>query len=585
MSLKKTILVFAILAVFLSNAMALELFYKSNMYVNLNKTEFAPGETLEANVDIMNSEKFPIAEAYLVFELVQGEEYYYPSQTSDSDNVFFEENVEGINIAPFDRVSKSFSYNLPEDLAPGNYRLDVYAKTKKTHLVGAPHIFGSPKSIIFTVSGGNGRFPEAKFVRTKTRFHQFLGPIGPGIDAGKEIENEVFVQNDSENALKNLTLFVGLCEWDDTSCDSYSSKATMKIASLGPGEEKSVSVQLTAPEMPGAYAIRLELRESDGRLISLYRNRSIVYGGTAKIHQLNVSDYIFNEGDEGSLEMLIGPSPDHYTWPSFDNFIAKVWVEDVRDNNKVVFSEEIPIASIASPDLIKESVAFSAEKNLDLFNVCGEISKDGTVHEYICYLVDASLFPAKVQESEIDVQWDYDFSEGVLNLVFSNTDSEVIEMDAAFLLMGFSSNNLVATKSLKGVSPVMEAVEIPPKNFVLILNNFITKKQQRIEINLEGLEIAPSVKSCAELGGILCSAEQICDNPMKSSDSPVCCLTECKARISTGQNEIPWGAVYSFIFWIIVIMLVLFVFYNIYIRTGGRGDEEQLGGGVIENDL
>ena len=54
-------------------------------------------------------------------------------------------------------------------------------------------------------------------------------------------------------------------------------------------------------------------------------------------------------------------------------------------------------------------------------------------------------------------------------------------------------------------------------------------------------------------------------------------------------------AVYSFIFWIVVIMAVLFVAYNIYIRTGGRGNEEQFGGntgageqpggGVIENDL
>lgn len=581
---KKTALVFAILAIFLSNVMAVELFYESNMFVSLNKTEFAPGETLEANIDIMNSEEFPIAEAYLVFELVQGEKYYYPSQTKDRDNVFFEENVEGVNIAPFDRVSKSFSYQLPSDLAPGSYRFDVYAKTKNTHMVGAPHIFGSPKSINFTVSGGNGSFPEVRFVRTKTRFHQFLGPVGPGIDSGEEIENEVFVQNDSEKTLKNLTLFVGLCEWDDTSCDSYSSKATEKIASLGPGEETAVSVKLTAPELPGAYSIRLELKDSEDKLISLYRNRSIVYGGTAKIHQLNVSDYIFNKGDEGTVEMLIGPSPDHYTWPSFDNFNAKVWIEDVRDNNSVVFTEEIPIVSIASPDFLEKSFAFTAEKELDLFNVCGEITKDGVEHESTCYLVDASLFPEKVQVSEIDVQWDYDFSEGTLNLVFSNIDSKVNELDAAFLLMDFANNDLVVTKSLKDDSPMMESLEVPPKNFVLILNNFTTRKQQKIEINLEGLATAPSSKPCSELGGILCSAEQICSNPVPSSEGSVCCLTECNARVSTGQQGLPWDSVYSFIFWIVVIIIVLAVLYNIYIRTGNRGNE-QLGGGIIENDL
>ncbi|MFA4855115.1 MAG: hypothetical protein WC634_00830 [archaeon] len=586
MSKKNAIAFIALLLLFAGYASAAqpELFYKSNLFVKLNEETFSPGETLEATIELLNMEDFPIAEAYVVVELVQGDDYYYPSQMQDTDNIFFEEKITGLNIAPHEKVSETFSYNLPSGLKPGNYRIDVYAKTNKTSLVGAPHIFASPNSVRFAVSGVGNEFPEAKFIRTKTMFHEFLGPVGPGIKPGEEIENGVFVQNISGKSLSNVILFVGLCEWDDTSCASYESTATEKIALLAPGEEKAVSVKLKAPQMPDAYAIRLELRDSSGRLLSLYRNRSIVYGGTAKIHQLNISDYSFEQGSQGEISMFIGPSPDHYNFPPFEDFTVKAWIENARDNNRVIFSDERQVASIASPDFLTFAFPFTAEKALDLFKVCGSVSKGGEEHEHYCYLVDASKFPKKELASEIAIEWNYDFSNRTLNLLFSNEDTKLKEMNAAFMLLRPETSELVATKALKGESPVAESIAVEPENFVLLLNNFSTRKQQKVEINIVGREAAFTLKSCPELGGSMCSEGQLCDNPAASSEGKWCCLTQCRGRASTSQQSLPWGTVYSLLLWVAAIVVILVIAYNAYVRFGGRGNEE-FGGENIENDL
>ncbi len=555
---KKMLAVFVLTLFFLSGAGAQDLFYSSNMRVSLNKQVFESGETLEAEITVLNMEDFPVAEAYLVIELVQGKDYYYPSQTSDVDNVFFEEKITGLNLAPNSKVTVAFSHVLPADLKPGDYRLDAYAKTVKTHLVGAPHIFASPKTVRFKVETGSGQFPEAKFGRTETRFHQFTGPVGPGIEPNSNIENDVFVQNVSDKDLRNLSLFVGLCEWDDTSCASFDSSATTNIDLLKAGEQKGVSVNLKASEMPDAYAIRLELRDSGGKLLSLYRNRSVVYGPTAKIHQLNVSDYIFKKGDEAELSLLIGPSPDHYLYPTFTDFTLKTWVENIRDNNSIVFEQSKQIDSITVPDLKTENFSFTSSTALDLFKVCALIEKQGIEHENYCYIVDASKFPSKEEKSELELEWDYDFSARTLDLVFSNKDTEVNEINAAFLLMDFATNDLVSSKSLEGKSPTTEKIEVEPSNFVLLLNNFSTGKQTRIEINLAGQLNAPSLQACAELGGTICSSDTRCENIAASSDSGICCLTECKGKPAVQEGVFPgFSPILIFIFLVLLVLAIV----------------------------
>ncbi len=572
-------LVFFTLAMLPFAAAESNLFYKGSLYLGLEDESLSQGETLKANVTLVSLEEFPIAEAYLVFEVVQGKDYYYPTQHSDSDNIIWEEKVSGLNLAPNGKTSREFSFNLPENLKPGDYRLDVYAKTKKTQIVGAPHIFASPTSANFTVTGSQGSFPEAKILRTKTMFHQFLGPVGPGIGPGEEIENEVFLLNESGKSLSNAELFVGLCEWDDTACGKWLSTAAEKL-SLKAGEEKSLNVKLVAPEMPDAYAIRIELRNSSGELLSLYRNRSIVYGPTAKIHQLNVNDYKFEEADEIELSMLLGPSPDHYKWPVFEAFKIKAWVEDMTDKNKVLVSEEKTIESISAPEFPMHSFSFQAPKELTLFKVCGLVEKQNQEHEKYCYVVDASKFPEKEAGEEIEVKWDYDSEEKALNLAFS-TQPQGLEIDAAFLLMDFSAGVLVEHQNLKGKSPQNAVLRVPAKNYLLLLNNFSTGRQTKISISLDSAGLAPTLRPCSKMSGQKCTEEQVCDNPVPSSDSPLCCLTKCRDRISNQPKPNPMAFLYHYLIPAIAAILII-VLVAALLNARPRRREKKVVGEIVD---
>ena len=119
MATKKLCLAFTILLFLLSTASASNLFYNSFAVVELNKEEFTQGETIEAKIKVVNMEAVPIAEAYVVVELVQGGDYYYPSQARNADNIFFEEKITGLNIAANDNDETSFSYTIPILTIPG----------------------------------------------------------------------------------------------------------------------------------------------------------------------------------------------------------------------------------------------------------------------------------------------------------------------------------------------------------------------------------------------------------------------------------------------------------------------------------
>jgi hypothetical protein len=58
MELKRIALVFAFVMLFLSQACALELFYNASMNSKLNKQQFAQGESLEAEITVLNMEDF-----------------------------------------------------------------------------------------------------------------------------------------------------------------------------------------------------------------------------------------------------------------------------------------------------------------------------------------------------------------------------------------------------------------------------------------------------------------------------------------------------------------------------------------------
>ncbi len=557
--------------------------YDAEMQATIAKKSFSPGETITGKLFFTSMEFFPIPEAYAVIYLVQGNGYYYTSQQSDVDNIFVEQKVSGINLSPTMRREYDYNIVLPQDLAPGNYRLDFYAKTEKGFITGAPHIFSSPFSIQISVSGSNGEFPFAKIIRTKTEFHNFLGPQGPGIEPGKEISNNIFVRNTSSRELKNVKVFVGLCEWDDTACSKFDSQDTAKIDSIKAGEEKSARVKLVAPQLPDAYSIRIEVRDENDRLLSLYRNRSIVYGGTAKIHKMYVSDFKYNTGDKGNVKIMLGPSPDHYTFPSFKDFDVKVSIQDLWSNN-VIFEKSERVTEInpkAPNPYLEKSFDFTVPNALTNFRVCGSVEKQGVVHENYCFVVDASKFRVIEKFSDIDITWNFVEKERRLDIEFSLRNPELSRsVDAAYALSAFSTSELLGESVLDSLPNNISFSGLKDNSYTLILNNFLTRQQSQVEINIGSIPAGERVKSCTEQNGFICTGAEVCNwGILVASDSGLCCSVKCS---QPGPKPPPkcssfWDFCWVDPFIIFVIAVIIVAIIAVLVLRKGKKIENEWG--------
>jgi hypothetical protein len=366
--------------------------YKGDVYFSLDKDVYSAGENLSAEFVVSNMEDFPIVGAYLVVEVAKGGE-----PGSDTENIFYETVLRDINLPPLGKVTVPFNYVLPFDLASGNYSLEAYLKTDRTGIVGLPHIFLSPVYKSFSVAG-TGRFPYAMISRLDSLFVNESGQVGPGVDAGSMVEGVISIVRDSGSfSLDGLVLSVYVCEWDDTACvvpgDFYWSGDYPVTASQVNDSQALVGVGFAAPIRPSAYAIRLELKDPFGRIVSLYRSRIVVFGETARIRKMAVDKFYYGVGDMGRIMVLVGPSPDHYTNPVSLNATVSVFI---NSEGKALYtgSSVVPeISGLSYPVTVFESCYFSSPGELKRFEVCSQIeSSSGLLFDRYCYLVDSSKF-------------------------------------------------------------------------------------------------------------------------------------------------------------------------------------------------
>jgi hypothetical protein len=154
-----------------------------------------------------------------------------------------------------------------------------------------------------------------------------------------------------------------------------------------------VNVSFDAPQKPSAYAIRLELKESNGRTVSLYRSRIVVKGENPRIRKMAVDSYYYKAGDNGSVMLVVGPSPDHYTNPVTTN--AKVTVSIFADG-EIVYSGSSVISSLSSlsyPVMVFQSYNYTASKELNFFEVCSQLeSSEGMLFDRYCYVINSTDF-------------------------------------------------------------------------------------------------------------------------------------------------------------------------------------------------
>lgn len=505
--------VFAIIAI---PALALtpQAFYQGDLFVSLlEKNQFNAGETLNLEIKAFNRSETAIAEGYVVVELVQGSEKA-PERTQyyDLENIFLEDKIEGINLRAGEFKELKHAIQLSKNLKQGSYRIDAYFKTEKTPVKGIPHIFSNPASTAFTVKATAGNsFPEASIVRSKTEFTGFTGPVGGPVNAGETIPGKITVKNNSSKNLSGLKAIASLCHWDDTACKEFSSTAVEQF-SLKPLEEKELQLSLKAPLMPSAFAIRLELRD-ENNLLSLYRSRAIVTGGTAIVRKISANKPEFNKGEKASLELIIGASPDHYNNPDFENFNVNFWVEN-KQGVKLFEKNEIIEKITVAEAFIKKQYSFTALESIDFFKLCGEISKNRTKHDSYCTIIDASKFSTR---PDYNVNVSASITGSNLSIEFCSQPQSIL-LNAHFALMEDESGSVVETGVLKGNSCISKTIKINANlNHSLRLTDFRLGKQYSIPI--KAISEMPPAELAGKCGNSVLDAGETCENCSEDIES------------------------------------------------------------------
>ncbi|MEM4261753.1 MAG: hypothetical protein QXI10_02215 [Candidatus Diapherotrites archaeon] len=491
--------------------------YNIDMQISLEKNVFNENEKVKGTAKITNFEDFALYDGYLVLEVVKGNQnsLSYPSQFSvikDGEGTIIYEKVLPVALPPKAIIDVKFEIDLPRDLKKGTYTLDAYFKNGRIPAVGIVHIFSSPKSLEFEVLG-KGNKPDLSIDYEKTTFNGIAGPIGAPVMPKEEVKGIVFVKNFSRSEQKGIVV-VKLCDWDDTIClsqNKFISEVNSEFT-ISPNSEKSIELKLIAPEIPSAYAVRIEIQNEKGNLLALYRNRLIVKGGTARIWKL---DFRGNY-----LSVLIGSSPDHYTYPDFSDF--KVIIEAIVGTEKI-FSKEKQIEKLGFYDeFLSLDFDFVSTKNIENFLVCAKIEKNSVIYDYYCYEVK----PIKENISpkgRVEVKATYsDIDEKLFfELCGFNEKNEKQDLNAKLTIIDLSTGSELSAFKVEGVSCKQEYLRALEGDYLYIVDDFLNKTQisEKISVKKEVLQ------SCSALGAVECNAE--CSGTIVEVNNTKCCLGFC----------------------------------------------------------
>jgi hypothetical protein len=547
-----------------NNAFVSSIFYKGDMSLKLDKDIYYPGDTLLAKIKVSSLEDFPLTDAFIVFDIVSGgEEHVYPSQSSDADNVLFEQVSYGIVLASQGGKDVELSYKIPVDLKNGTYRLEAYFGTKRTPVVGIPAIFIAPKYIVFKVVG-TGFFPAARISRTKTIFANATGPIGPGVNPNTAVYGTVYIQNDGEAIISGLFLEVSVCEWDDSACSGYEILWSKKydLPALTPKALQVAAVQFNAPENPGAYSIRLELKDRDGRTVSLYRSRIVVMGATAKIRKLAVTKTYLQKGENASILVLVAASPDHYSMPEVAN--AKVSVSVFApDAGEAIYSDSyvIPAISMKAQGMVSKVFSFTAPRELSGLKVCSKVeSNAGEMYDSFCY----TAVPIVSNENVIKVDWRGDPASGELSVKMCSEDASghSSKSSAAAILLDVKGNVAGAEENVLLDPCGSVKFKVASGSYALLVNDHASGAQMKYAVTMAPKEEAPAqVCGDGKCGSIESSGNCCIDCGCPGGEK--CLGVSCGVESSAKQPAKAEGPTsYYVVGGILLLFLMGFLFYR-----------------------
>lgn len=462
------------------------IFFNGNIGFRLDEN-YSAGDTINSVITAFNQEDFPIAEASLVIELVKGcSEPIYPSQISDCDNIIDEIIISDLNLAQKTSKQIPFSYPLPFNLQTGTYRFDVYLVARKAPIVGIPSILlpGMYKSFYIH---GIENIQEVKILRTKTNIKSQTGPIGIGVEKNEKINLQVYINSSSEESAE---LYVGVCDWEDTTCKEYLIEKTLPL-NLKTGEQK-IDVEFNAPTSTSAYPIRLEIRKN-GKILSLYRSRIVVFGESAKIRKIYPDKIVYGR-EEAKINVLVGPSPDHYNSPTIRNVKLTVKLTNLDGE---VYEKSETINEIAPNNFLKKEFSFSVKELRD-YEICGKIeSSMGEVYDSECYRVILSKFSSLIHLIELEKSYEEDNFKGKLCVKDALTNL-LVDTKVSILV---TENNSVVVMERREISGCSDLTFKIKENVVYELKVYdkTTSQEFRFEIAKEA-EKETGIGKIIELG-------------------------------------------------------------------------------------
>jgi hypothetical protein len=526
--------------------------WKGYVNIHFDKESFDIGEEVTGKIVVSNLATVPIVGEKIVLH-VSDASYNYPSQYS-SANVIREQVISDTWILP--NSMKAISFNLGV-IPEGEYFLETYSWILKTKFVGASSIFLNPTKKEFKV-GDLVPTKRIEISRLKTWFgsSKQIGPVGFPVKAGETITGKVFVDNSLE-ARTGLKLEISLCDWASAFCDTP--EITIISIPQLPTGENSFDVELIAPQIPSAYAINMKLFEGD-ELLSVYKNRVIVKGGTAKIRKVEVRG--LETGNYSVFALVVG-SPDHFTSPDFDDFKLEL---KAYENDATIIKKEQNYASIASGEILDAEFDLGSQK---ITGACLRVIKDSTTYDESCFTVPLEevqvaynvRFPEVVK-----VNWSYNENTELLDLELYKEISNTI--NARIRVLG--AGETIFDETVKTTGKVNREYALQRKNYSLVIDDKDAKRQIVILLELEesnshvGSDLTNDSTTCP---GVICSGANVCSSTPFETGEGACCMSECVSSTTLGITKV---LPLIFLGAILVVIAAIIILLNALGKIGGK---------------
>lgn len=495
--------------------------WNGTMTLVLDKKEFLPGEEISGKVVLYNNEEAALLGNSVVLHLSQGP-YEYPSQETDNGNVVLEEKIDAGWLEP--KSSKEITFNLPAQEA-GEYRLDAYSWAGKSKLVGASNILYNPISEQLTVTGEHKEKPFIS--RALTNFNGQNGPVGFPIGAGNTMIGRIVIVNNSSTEQNGLALGLKICEWSVQFCDTNNEQMLL-VNAIPAGKTQEVMAQLTAPQDPSAYEITMTLYQNS-KSISVYKNRVIVAGATAKTRKLLLGGF---NTESYNLTAVIAGSPDHFNYPVLEKFNAKL---EIYLQGGLIEKEEQQFGQLATGD-IKSATFTIREKEFD--RICFETN---TLEAQEEKTLDRQCYDAPVKEIQsayytihpksINVSWKY----------YAQTKTLTIKLQKE-LLVGriqlYNADTQLFSENFEAAGEYTKEYSVEKDNYLLLVDDYEAKEQQAIQIVLKpqgsSLIEDTATQTLQKCGGMVCKEGLVCTTQTINTLDGACCNTQC---VSAGKIE------------------------------------------------